>query len=105
MVRFLLLLICCCALSNASAETVLLHERAFWREVIAQKYRLPEDQAALPLALELANFVTSTDPELRDNFGYEILAHWIHRSGKFRQPIWRRCGSFSFRTPKQGWVK
>lgn len=33
--------------------------------------------------MELAGFVNSHDPELRDNFGHEILANWIHRSGKF----------------------
>jgi hypothetical protein len=58
------------------------HDRPFWRAVIAQKYQVPAGQAAAPLAMELAAMVASPDPELRDNFGYEILANWIHRSGR-----------------------
>ena len=68
--------------TNAQTQPQTVHDRSFWREVIAQKYQVPAGQATLPLAMELAGFITSTDPELRDRFGYEILANWIHRSGK-----------------------
>lgn len=68
--------------ASAQAQQLTIHDRPFWREVIAQKYQVPAGQATLPLAMELAGFVTSTDPELRDSIGYEILANWIHRSGK-----------------------
>lgn len=78
--HFLLLFIVYCVVINAHAQPI--HDRRYWREIIAQKYQVPAGQEALSLAMELAGFVTSIDPELRDSFGYEILANWIHRSGK-----------------------
>ena len=84
MFRLLPILIALFTLAGASAQAQpqAVHDRPFWREVIAQKYQVPANQAMPPLAMELAGFVTSIDSELRDNFGYEILANWIHRSGK-----------------------
>ncbi|MEQ1517136.1 MAG: DUF2785 domain-containing protein [Usitatibacteraceae bacterium] len=68
------------AIAQVSVPSV--HDRAFWREIITQKYEVPTNNAIAPLALELSAFVTSADSELRDAFGYEILANWIHRSGR-----------------------
>ena len=86
MLRILVTTITLFVLAGAHAQTPTragtAHDRAFWQEVVAQKYRVPEGEAVLPLAIELAGFVTSTDAELRDTFGYEILTNWIHRSGK-----------------------
>ena len=68
---------------NAASPTQATHSRAYWRAVIAEKYLVPACEDVASLAMELASFVSSPDPEIRDSFGYEILANWIHRSGKF----------------------
>lgn len=52
-------------------------DKAFWREIIHNQYRLPEDQSLSDLTIELFNYLGSTDPELRDTFAYGILARWI----------------------------
>ncbi len=65
------------------AEVPTAHGREFWRAIIADQYRLPAGESPMALATELTGYVTSSDAELRDSFGYEILANWIHRSGKF----------------------
>jgi hypothetical protein len=86
MLRILLAAVVAFTLGGTNAQTSspihTPHDRPFWRAVIAQNYQVPAGQAAAPLAMELAAMVASKDPELRDNFGYEILANWIHRSGK-----------------------
>jgi len=55
------------------------HQRAFWTELRARDFRLPAETAALPLALEAAVLLGSTDPELRDETAYEALASWTYR--------------------------
>ena len=56
------------------------HDRAFWRSVIAHKFKLPDNTALAAATLELAAFVNAPDPELRDQFGYEIQQHFLHDS-------------------------
>ena len=89
MLRIFVATITLFVLAGANAQTPVrtgaTHDHVFWRAVIVQKYHVPEGEAVLPLAMELAGFVTSTDAELRDTFGYEILANWIHRSGKLSE--------------------
>ena len=82
--RFLLLVLAIVVSASASAlkPVAFTHDRAYWRAVIAQQYQIPANMDAAGLAMELASLVSATDPELRDTFGYEILANWIHRSGK-----------------------
>jgi hypothetical protein len=52
-------------------------ERAFWRGIIEDRYTLPEGYALVELTIELLEYLQSTDAELRDAFGYNILARWI----------------------------
>ena len=56
-------------------------ERSFWREVIDNRYRLPEgytlEESLEELTVELVGYLSSTDPELRDSFAYNVLARWI----------------------------
>ncbi|MEO1646512.1 MAG: DUF2785 domain-containing protein [Chloroflexota bacterium] len=54
-----------------------MQDRAFWREVIKNSYALPKDAPLLPLTDELLDYLAETDAELRDTFGYNILARWI----------------------------
>jgi hypothetical protein len=41
-------------------------------------------QSAGALVLEIADLAGSTDPKLRDSYGYEILAAWIYRDHRLR---------------------
>ncbi|MEO8384661.1 MAG: DUF2785 domain-containing protein [Betaproteobacteria bacterium] len=68
--------------ANANLASNSNHDRAYWRAVIAQQYQVPANADIAKLAIELGGLVSNPDPELRDTFGYEILAYWIHRSGK-----------------------
>lgn len=54
-----------------------MQDRAFWRDIIANSYALPKDAPLLALTDELLDYLSETDPELRDTFGYNILARWI----------------------------
>lgn len=48
-----------------------------WRALGAEGAQLPEGRTLGQLALELATFTASNDPELRDRIGYEVSARWI----------------------------
>jgi hypothetical protein len=51
-----------------------VHDRAFWVSLRDAGYRLPQNESALPLALEAAALLGSTDPELRDDIAYGATA-------------------------------
>jgi hypothetical protein len=53
------------------------HEREFWRAIVKTDYAVPPNEQAGQLARELSSMLASPDPELRDEFGYSILAAWI----------------------------
>jgi Protein of unknown function (DUF2785) len=64
--------------------------REFWRGVLEAEGALPDhltDPPARPsvseptlesLTAELLGYLSSNDPELRDEFGFAILSHWIY---------------------------
>lgn len=53
--------------------------RAFWREAAAVRGTVPDGHTAAEWARELDPWLASTDPELRDDLAYTILAGWIVR--------------------------
>jgi hypothetical protein len=55
------------------------HDAAFWSAIREHNFAVPAHELAGALALELADLAAETDPALRDNCGYEILATWIYR--------------------------
>ena len=59
------------------------HEKAFWREIARNRYAVPEGEAVFPLAKELSAYLASSDPELRDDLAYSILAAWIADRKRF----------------------
>ena len=63
----------------ASAAQTRAHDRAFWVALRAADFRLAPNEAVLPLALEATSLLGSTDPELRDDIGYEAIATWVYR--------------------------
>jgi hypothetical protein len=64
--------------SLAPAE---LHDKPYWRAIAAANFALPAGADAHLLARELAETAGSTDPELRDELGFEISGRWIRRPG------------------------
>ncbi len=59
------------------------HDRTFWQSIVDNGFEVPEGEDAFALVLELAGYLGSPDPELRDDFGYTIPAIWIYREQKF----------------------
>ena len=59
------------------------HDKGFWRQIQQNKYAVPDGQKAFPLAQELSSYLGSTDPELRDDLAYSILATWIANAKLF----------------------
>jgi hypothetical protein len=57
------------------------HEKPYWRAIVAADYAPPKDADVPALALELAGTAAATDPELRDELGFEICARWVRRPG------------------------
>jgi len=57
------------------------HDKPFWRAIAAANYAPPAGAEIAALALELAGTASSTDPELRDELGFEICASWVRRPG------------------------
>ena len=62
------------------------HDRAYWKAIVDNQYALPKGANAVALVNELTDSLGSTDPELRDTFGYEIVAAWIYRDGRLTAP-------------------
>ena len=78
-----ILLICTTLLPLGSAQAgspqapTSPHNREFWRAIVKAEYAVPPNEQIVPLARELSAMLASPDPELRDEFGYSILAAWI----------------------------
>jgi uncharacterized protein DUF2785 len=55
------------------------HDVAFWKAIKEHNFAVPEHESVGGLTLEIADLAAETDPTLRDECGYEILAAWIYR--------------------------
>jgi hypothetical protein len=66
------------SVSGVAASAGSAHPREFWLQLRAKEFALADGQSALPLALEAANLLGSTDPQLRDGIAYEALETWIY---------------------------
>ncbi len=62
---------------HAAAAAAATHDKDFWRAIVKADYAVPANEQISPLARELSTMLGSPDPELRDEFGYTILAAWI----------------------------
>jgi hypothetical protein len=54
-------------------------DRSFWRVIANDENALPQGEWVAELTPELLGWLGSSDPELRDEFAYRILAAWIER--------------------------
>jgi Protein of unknown function (DUF2785) len=53
-------------------------DRKFWRSVLEAEGAFPAGHDLEALTDELLGFLSSSDPELRDEFGFSILGNWIY---------------------------
>lgn len=72
-----------------------MDDKAFWRGIIADAYRVPSARTLTELTDELNRVLGDTDPELRDEIAVEILTTWI--IGGFYSPE-------ALRALMHGWV-
>lgn len=54
-----------------------MHDKTFWKNILENKGEIPEGASQADLTAELLEYLRSPDPKLRDEFAYQILAHWI----------------------------
>ena len=54
-------------------------DKAFWQAIVESDYTVPPDYTVADLTAELLQLLGSADIEVRDPFGYMILAHWMIR--------------------------
>ncbi|MBI5928105.1 MAG: DUF2785 domain-containing protein [Chloroflexi bacterium] len=54
-------------------------DKTFWQGIINNDFALPGGQPIETLAEELLGYFGSTDPLLRDEFGYMILVNWMEK--------------------------
>ncbi len=54
-------------------------EKTFWQGIINNDFALPGGYAIESLTDELMGYLASTDPLLRDEFGYGILVNWMEK--------------------------
>lgn len=52
-------------------------DKADWHKIIADDYKLADDQPLEDFTAELLGYLASPDSELRDTIAYSILARWI----------------------------
>src|ERR1043166_6007879 len=55
------------------------HDLAFWRSIKAHNYAVPPGVSVDRLTLEIVDLAADTNPAVRDDCGYEILANWVYR--------------------------
>jgi len=68
-------------LSAGLAHGQAAHGKEYWKKIAANRYAAPEGEKAFALAKELSGDLKSSDPELRDDLAYSILATWILQPG------------------------
>jgi hypothetical protein len=78
--------LCFCAVLIAALQPTTpvslareVHDAAFWKAIKDHNFAVPSHESPGTLALEIADLAASTDPIVRDECGYEILASWIYR--------------------------
>jgi len=92
----MLLLDCGCS------EAQTTHDRAFWDALRAADFELPQGAPALPLALEAAALLGSTDPELRDDIAYGAIEAWAYREQRLDAAGLDRLRSILAANARQG---
>src|SRR5260370_22074565 len=85
--------LCCWSILIVAFQPVLpisaaneAHNAAFRKTIKEHNFAVPSHESVGALALEIADLAGSTDPSLRDSYGYEILAALIYRNTLLTRP-------------------
>src|SRR5882724_1278848 len=70
-------------LETGAANAQDAHGKEYWRKIAANRYEVLEGGKAFALAKELSGNLKSSDPELRDDLAYSILATWVLEKDAF----------------------
>jgi len=54
-------------------------DKQFWQEIIHNEYAIPDGHRIDELITELLSYLSSSDPELRDDIAYTIYAIWLKK--------------------------
>src|SRR5512141_2096901 len=54
-------------------------DKAFWTSLAANDYQIPAERTLKNLTEILFSYLSSPDPELRDEIGYIAYANWLKR--------------------------
>lgn len=54
------------------------HDLEFWRSIRTHDFAVPPGESVDRLTLEIVDLAAETNPALRDECGYEILAAWVY---------------------------
>jgi hypothetical protein len=54
-------------------------DKAFWTSLADNDYQIPDGYSLKELTKVLFSYLSSTDPELRDEIGYIVYANWLER--------------------------
>jgi hypothetical protein len=57
----------------------MTQEKTFWQSIVDADYAVPDGHSAIALTDELIGYLGSPDEELRDAFGYTLIAVWTMR--------------------------
>jgi hypothetical protein len=68
-------------------------EPEFWQAVLDADGAVPEGYTAAELTPELLGYLGSTDPFLRDEVAFEVLAAWLARDGRYSADEQRAIGN------------
>jgi len=68
-------------------------DKGFWQQIVNSDFAVPEGYTVADLTPELIEFLGSTDIEVRDPFGYMILAHWMVRDRLYSADELRAMGA------------
>ena len=102
-IRMLLTLWCSLTIAAAvAAEPATQHDLTYWRALKQSQFKLPPETSALPLAIEAAGLLGSTNSELRDDIGYEALATWVYQDQRLSPAELRQLLPVLTRNARQG---
>ncbi len=68
--------------ASAQNAPVDFSSKAYWQSITRNDYRVPEGADTMAHMRALVALVSSTDPQWRDDIGYEIFWRWVRRSGR-----------------------
>jgi len=68
-------------------------DTSFWQSIVDADFAVPDGSSVTDLTPQLVSFLGSSDSQLRDAFGFPILAVWIDRGGYYSPDQLRELGA------------